>query len=148
MTQSLRRSGFSPRPVHVGFLVCRVTLGQIFLSVLRFPLDIIILPVLYSFVCDRGCINGSVDSVIKQSTFTPGSVDYVWCHASELCWTCTGFASRLGYRFTWLFSSSVFLAAFRKIAKSGYLDGFSWNLIFEYFAKICWEDCWIKIWQE
>jgi hypothetical protein len=29
------------------------------------------------------------------------------------------------------------------------LDGFPWNLIFEYFSKICWEDsCVIKIWRE
>jgi len=160
MAQSLRISGFSPRPVHVGFLVCRVTVGEIFVWVLRFPHVSVIPPLLYSFVCDRGYINAAVDSVIKQSTCIAVSLDDVWCHAWEFCWTGTGFASRLGCRFTWTFFSSV-LSRLRKLRKATIrfvylqhgtgrlpLDGFSWNSIFEYFAKICWEVCLIKIWPE
>jgi hypothetical protein len=31
------RPGFKPRPIHVGFVVDEVALGQVFLQVLRFP---------------------------------------------------------------------------------------------------------------
>jgi hypothetical protein len=31
------RPGFDPRPIHVGFVVKKVALGQVFLQVLRFP---------------------------------------------------------------------------------------------------------------
>jgi len=45
----------------------------------------IITPAPYSFVCDRGYINVSVASVIKQSTYKAVSLDDVWCHALEMC---------------------------------------------------------------
>jgi len=38
---------FNPRPVHVGFVVDRVALRQVFLQVLRFPTIIVIPPVLH-----------------------------------------------------------------------------------------------------
>jgi hypothetical protein len=31
------KPGFNPRPIHVGFVVDKVALGQVFLQVLRFP---------------------------------------------------------------------------------------------------------------
>jgi hypothetical protein len=37
---SPRRSGFAPGSIHVGFVVDKVALGQVFLRVLRFPLSI------------------------------------------------------------------------------------------------------------
>jgi len=44
---------FNPRPVHVGFVVDRVAMRQVFLQVLRFPTIIIIPPVLHIhlFIC-------------------------------------------------------------------------------------------------
>jgi hypothetical protein len=35
-----RRPGFTPRPIHVGFVVDKVALGQVFLQVLRFPTSV------------------------------------------------------------------------------------------------------------
>jgi hypothetical protein len=37
---SPRRTGFAPGSIHVGFVVDKVALGQVFLRVLRFPLSI------------------------------------------------------------------------------------------------------------
>jgi hypothetical protein len=37
---SLRRPGFDPGSVHVGFVVDKVVLGQVFLRVVGFPLSI------------------------------------------------------------------------------------------------------------
>jgi hypothetical protein len=42
-----RRPGFDPGSVHVGFLVDKVTLGQVFLRVLRFSAVNFIPPVLH-----------------------------------------------------------------------------------------------------
>jgi hypothetical protein len=44
---SPRRPGFDPRSVHVGFVVDKVVLGQVFLRVLRFSPVSFIPPVLY-----------------------------------------------------------------------------------------------------
>jgi len=43
-----RGPGFDPRPVYVGFMVDKVSLGQIFLQVHLFSPVIIILPMLYT----------------------------------------------------------------------------------------------------
>jgi hypothetical protein len=46
-----RRSGFAPGSVHVGFVVDRVAMGQVFLAVLRFfPVSIIITPGLHTHI--------------------------------------------------------------------------------------------------
>jgi hypothetical protein len=44
---SPRRPGLDPGSVHVGFVVDKVTLGQVFLRVLRFSPVSFILPVLH-----------------------------------------------------------------------------------------------------
>jgi hypothetical protein len=44
---SLQRAGFLPKSIHVGFVVDKVALGQVFLRVLRFSPVIIIPPLLH-----------------------------------------------------------------------------------------------------
>jgi hypothetical protein len=38
---STRRPGFAPGSIHVGFVVYKVALGQVFLRNLRFPLSVL-----------------------------------------------------------------------------------------------------------
>jgi hypothetical protein len=40
MAQVTRRLGFAPGSVHVGFVVDKLALGQVFLRVFRFPLSV------------------------------------------------------------------------------------------------------------
>jgi hypothetical protein len=68
---SLRRSGFRPRPVHVGILVEEMALGQSSLRVLQFPSQYqstnssysltLLSPTLYRIIL-------AVDSVVKKRT--------------------------------------------------------------------------------
>jgi hypothetical protein len=53
---SLRRPGFATGSIHVGFMVDKVALGQVFLRVLRFsPVDIIP-PSLFKLVSSAECV--------------------------------------------------------------------------------------------
>jgi hypothetical protein len=53
---SARRPGFAPRSIHVGFVVGKVALGQIFLRVLRFSLVNIIPPSLSKLISSGKCV--------------------------------------------------------------------------------------------
>jgi hypothetical protein len=59
--------GFSPRPVHVGFVIDYVTLGQNFPRVVRFSPVTISLPLLQgsSFIYHRHCTIVAIQSVAK-----------------------------------------------------------------------------------
>jgi hypothetical protein len=50
----LQRTGFMPRSVRVGFVVAKVALGQVFLRVLQFSPDNIILPWLSTLIYHLG----------------------------------------------------------------------------------------------
>ena len=62
---SLRRVGFDPNPVHMGFVVDKMTVGQVFLPV-RLVSPVIIIPPL--LLLEWRCIVSDADSVIKQQT--------------------------------------------------------------------------------
>jgi hypothetical protein len=64
------RPEFNGRPVYVGYVVDRVTLGQIFLRLRRLSPVSIISPtkVPYSFIYHRHYIISATDSVVKQHT--------------------------------------------------------------------------------
>jgi hypothetical protein len=53
---SARRPGFAPRSIHVGFVVGKVALGQVFLRVLRCSPDNIIPPSLYKLISSGKCV--------------------------------------------------------------------------------------------
>jgi hypothetical protein len=56
-----------PGPVHVGFVVDKVVLGQVFLQLLLFyPVSIIPqISHIHSFIYQRRCINLAIDNVFK-----------------------------------------------------------------------------------
>jgi hypothetical protein len=53
---SPRRPGFAPGSIHVGFVVDKVTLGQVFLRVLRFSPVNIIPPSLSKLISSGECV--------------------------------------------------------------------------------------------
>lgn len=61
------RPGFSSNPVHVGFVVDNMALGQGLFRILRgFPLNIILLvPRTHLFICHQRCVILATDTVIK-----------------------------------------------------------------------------------
>jgi hypothetical protein len=61
---------FNPTQVHVEFVVVKVAMGQVFLSVVHVPPVIIIPPVLHtqSFIYQRCNINLPIDSVVREQT--------------------------------------------------------------------------------
>jgi len=63
---SPRRSGLNPRPVRVGFVLHKVTLGQIFLRVLRFPPVNVIPPMLH----DHSFIHSSITDAVPSHRVT------------------------------------------------------------------------------
>jgi hypothetical protein len=67
---SLRRPGFSPRSIHVVFVVVKVALGQALLRVLRFSPVSIFLPVLsaHSFTYKWCYIISEIENVVKYRT--------------------------------------------------------------------------------
>lgn len=64
---SPRKAGFSPSPVHLGFVVDNVALGQGLFRILRiFPISIILLvPRTHSFICHQRYVILATDTVIK-----------------------------------------------------------------------------------
>jgi hypothetical protein len=64
---SLQRVGYDLRPVHVGFVVDKLTLGKVFLPELRFSLVFTILPTCHirSFICHRRYKISAIESVFK-----------------------------------------------------------------------------------
>ena len=60
---SLRKFGFDPTPVRMGFVVDQVTVGQIFLPVRRVSPVIIIPPLL---LLEWRCMVSDAASVVKQ----------------------------------------------------------------------------------
>jgi hypothetical protein len=64
---SPRRHGFNARPLHVGFMVDKVTLGVVSVPVLPFSFVTIILPMLHThlFVGHQRYIILAVDIVVK-----------------------------------------------------------------------------------
>ena len=57
---SSRRPGFDPDSVHVGFVVNKVALGQVFPRVLRFSAVNVIPPVLHYSIAPVGARGGAV----------------------------------------------------------------------------------------
>jgi hypothetical protein len=53
---SPQRAGFAPGSIHVGFVVDKVALGQVFLRVLRFSLVSIIPPSLSKLISSGECV--------------------------------------------------------------------------------------------
>jgi len=64
---SLQRPRFSPRPVHVGFVMDRVALGHVFLQVLQFSLFSIILQMYHTHIYPStfNTINLLTDSIAQ-----------------------------------------------------------------------------------
>jgi hypothetical protein len=61
---------FNPTQVHVEFVVDKVEMGQVFLSVVHIPPVIVIPPVLHvhSFIYQRCNIIFPIDSVVREQT--------------------------------------------------------------------------------
>jgi hypothetical protein len=67
-----RRPWIEPRSGHVGFVVDKVALGQVFFRVLRFPLPILIPPTApHSFVIRGGTTGQLVADVPSGLSLTP-----------------------------------------------------------------------------
>jgi hypothetical protein len=72
---SLQRPVFARRPVHVGFVVDKVAMRQVFLRVFRFSPVNIILPLLHTHSCaiwgaDNGSLNGRSSTEISLPLVT------------------------------------------------------------------------------
>jgi len=61
---------FNPRQVHVEFVVGKVAMGQVFLSVVHIPPFIVITPLLHthSFIYQKCNIIFPLDSVVREQT--------------------------------------------------------------------------------
>jgi hypothetical protein len=66
---SPRRPGFDPRPVRVGFVADKVTPGQFFLRILRFPLSVS-LPHCSMLICSSSVVVSVTDGCIKRAHLT------------------------------------------------------------------------------
>ena len=76
ITQTFCRSGFNHRPVHMGFMVDKVALGQVFLRVLWFFPVCTIPPMLHIhilFICCWWCIVLAIDNITKHFYIQQGS---------------------------------------------------------------------------
>jgi hypothetical protein len=64
----VRRSGCDPRPVHVGLIIDKEAMGQLYIRALRSSPVNVIPPMLHihSLIYHRRYIISSIDSVVKQ----------------------------------------------------------------------------------